>query len=179
MYVSKKNRELIKMKYGCRCAYSGTPLKDDWQIDHLEPLVRHPFSGEPLFKDAHRLENLVPCQRIINHYKGSLDLETFRTWFLGGLHERLKKLPKNPRTEKSRRKTAYLKEVAELFGISESVPFGGMFYFEAIHPAPSRDDNGKQARAQSQSGACQTCGVPGDYADQENRCPRCWAQDSL
>jgi 5-methylcytosine-specific restriction endonuclease McrA len=130
MYISKKNREIIKNKYGGKCAYSGTDLLPDWQVDHIKPLIRHPFSGEPMFGDAHHIDNMVPCQRIINHYKGSLDLQTFRIWFLGGLHIRLKKLPRNPKAEKSIRGKAYLLEVASLFGITETTPFSGIFYFE-------------------------------------------------
>jgi hypothetical protein len=64
-------------------------------------------------------------------YKGSLDLETFRNWFLGGLHKRLDK-PKNPRTEKSKRKKEYLNKVASYFGITPTNPFDGKFYFEII-----------------------------------------------
>jgi hypothetical protein len=44
--------------------------------------------------------------------------------------ERLRKLPKNPRTEKGRKRKAYLIEVADLFGISEVIPFGGKFFNE-------------------------------------------------
>jgi len=40
MYISKKNRELIKMKFGGKCAYSGTELEPDWQIEHIKPVVR-------------------------------------------------------------------------------------------------------------------------------------------
>jgi len=61
-----------------------------------------------------------------------LDLETFRTWFLSGLHTRLKKLPKNPKVEKSIKHKRYLLEVASLFGISEDRPFSGKFYFETL-----------------------------------------------
>jgi 5-methylcytosine-specific restriction endonuclease McrA len=132
MYISKKDREVIKKKFGGKCAYSGTELKDDWQVDHIKPIIRNRFSKCSVFEQDHKIDNMFPCQKIINHYKGSLDLETFRTWFLGGLHERLKKLPKNPKTEKSRKKKAYLLEVASLFNISENVPFNGKFYFETL-----------------------------------------------
>ena len=132
MYISKKDREIIKNKFGGKCAYTGTELKDDWQVDHVKPVVRNWFSKGAVFEKEHHIDNMFPCQKIVNHYKGSLDLETFRTWFLGGLHERLKKLPKNPKVEKSHKKKAYLLEVASLFGISEDVPFSGKFYFETL-----------------------------------------------
>jgi 5-methylcytosine-specific restriction endonuclease McrA len=133
MRISKKNRELIRIKFGGKCAYTGTELKDDWQIDHVKPRImyevgRYLYEGNP-----NDFSNLVPCQKIVNHYKGSLDLETFRTWYLGGLHDRLKKLPKNPKVEKSHKKKAYLLEVAELFGITEDKKFSGEFYFEKLN----------------------------------------------
>lgn len=137
MYISKKNRELIRLKFGGRCAYSGTPLEDDWQVDHIEPLIRDAFTGIPLFPNAHREDNLVPVQKIINHYKGSLGLETFRTWFMRGLHERLAKLPKKPITEKSIRKIEYMNKVASYFGVTAQVPFSGVFYFETINNNPT------------------------------------------
>ena len=132
MYISKKDREIIKQKFGGKCAYTGTELKDDWQVDHVEPLIRNWWTNTAMFEDNHKLDNMFPVQKIVNHYKGSLDLETFRTWYLGGLHERLKKLPKNPKVEKSIKRKAYLLEVAQLFGIEIDKPFSGTFYFETL-----------------------------------------------
>lgn len=129
MYISKKNREIIKQKFDGICAYSGTPLEDDWQIDHLVPKLAFRLSGESGVDD---LDNLMPVQRIVNHYKRCLTLEEFRDWYLGGLHERLAKLPKKPRVERSIKRKEYLLEVASLFGITESKPFSGVFYFEAV-----------------------------------------------
>lgn len=136
MYVSKANRELIKMKYGGKCAYSGTELESDWQIEHIRPVVRNWFDGTMNFKNDDCLENMVPVQKLINHYKHSLSLEEFRTWLLGGLHNRLKKLPKNPRTEKGMKRKEYLLKVAGYFGITEEKPFSGKFYFEIIKLNP-------------------------------------------
>jgi len=127
--MKKQDRKIIFDKFNGRCAYSGTILKDDWQSDHVKPIIRNWDKTLMFPKDDH-IENMVPCQRIINHYKGSLDLETFRTWFLGGLHDRLKKLPKNPKVQKSIKHKAYLLEVAQYFGITEDKPFSGIFYFE-------------------------------------------------
>ena len=132
MYISKKNREIIKNKYGGKCAYSGTELDPDWQIDHIKPVVRNWFKGTMIYKDHDCLENMVPVQKIINHYKHSISLEEFRTWLLGGLHSRLKKLPKKPRTEKGKKRKEYLLKVAGYFGITEDTPFNGIFYFETL-----------------------------------------------
>ena len=134
MYISKKNREIIKQKFGGKCAYTGTDLLPDWQVDHVSPVIRNWWTNTAMMENNHNVDNMVPCQKIVNHYKGSLDLETFRKWVLGGLHERLKKLPKNPKVEKSHKKKAYLLEVARLFDIQPDKPFSGVFYFETLHP---------------------------------------------
>ena len=133
-YISKKDRNLIHGKYDGLCAYSGTPLQDDWQVDHIEPVIRDLYGNGMLHPERHTIDNMIPAQRIINKYKSSLDLETFRTWLLGGLHERLKRLPKNPRTERSVKKKEFLLTVAGLFGIDEDTPFSGTFYFETLNP---------------------------------------------
>jgi 5-methylcytosine-specific restriction endonuclease McrA len=135
MYVSKKNREIIRLKFGGKCAYSGTDLEPDWQIDHIKPVVRNWFDGTMTFEKDDCIENMVPVQKIINHYKHSLNLEVFRTWLLAGLHNRLKKLPKNPRTEKGQKRKDYLLKVALYFGITEDKPFSGKFYFETVTPS--------------------------------------------
>jgi endonuclease I len=133
MKISKKNRELIRIKFNGKCAYTGTELKNDWQIDHVKPRIMYEVGRNTYEGNPNDISNLVPCQRIVNHYKGSLDLENFRNWYLGGLHDRLKKLPKNPKAEKSHKRKAYLLEVAELFGITEDKPFSGEFYFETLN----------------------------------------------
>jgi len=130
MYISKKNREIIKQKFCCRCAYSGTILEDDWQVEHIKPVRRNWWTNTAENKENHNLDNMFPVQKIINHYKHSYSLDDFRNWLLAGLHERLKKLPKNPKTEKSIKHKKYMLEVAQFFGITEDKPFSGIFYFE-------------------------------------------------
>lgn len=138
MYVPKDLRERVRRKYGGRCAYSGTVLKADWQVDHYLPLryyrIAFPSVQDKLQEhpNPNDIENLMPTQRIINHYKRALTPEKFKDWFLGGLHKRLRKLPKNPKVQKSIRHKQYLLEVAELFSITEDKPFSGVFYFETL-----------------------------------------------
>ena len=117
------NREVIYKKFGGLCAYSGTPLEEDWQIDHLIP-IRHGGTDD--------VSNLLPVQRILNHYKRALTLNDFRVLWLGGLHKRLAKLPKHPRTEKGHRRKDYLLKVASYFDIKSDKPFSGEFYFETV-----------------------------------------------
>ena len=126
------------MKFGGKCAYSGTELEDDWQVEHIKPVVRSLSTGKPLFPDGHCIENMVPVQKIINHYKHSCSLEEFRHWLLGGLHLRLKKLPKNPYAERSIKRKEYTLKVASYFGIEPDKPFSQKFYFETLLPEASQ-----------------------------------------
>ena len=131
MYISKKNREIIKHKFGGKCAYTGTELMDDWQVDHMEPIERNWWTNTAQKSENHNINNMVPAQRIINHYKHSMDLESFRN-FMMYFHQRIAKLPKNPKVEKSIKRKAYMLEVARLFDITPNKPFSGDFYYETI-----------------------------------------------
>ena len=132
MRLNKKQRQQIFDKFNGLCAYSGTPLEDDWQADHIKPIIRYFYGCKTKHPEDDNLGNLVPCQKVINHYKHQLSLEEFRTWYLGNLHLKLQKLPKNPRTEKSKKRIAYMRKIASYFGITEKIPFSGTFYFETI-----------------------------------------------
>lgn len=131
-------RERIYNKFGGRCAYSGTPLEPDWQIDHVKPIIRT-WNGYSMYKGDDTEENMVPVQKIINHYKRDLPLHLFRSWYLGDLHKRLKRLPKNPKTERSIRKKEYLLKVASYFNITPEKPFSGQFYFETLNTEPCHE----------------------------------------
>lgn len=111
--MTNKIRQQVYVKFKGLCAYTGKPLGQDWQIDHIEP---H-FYARMWQRDPDRLDNLVPALRIINHYKRCRDLEEFRKYMLT-FHERLKKLPLSPRVNKSARRKEYMIKVAEAFGIT-------------------------------------------------------------
>jgi len=121
-------REQVYNKYNQKCAYSGTDLESDWQIDHVVP-----HRGNKRLRDDN-IKNLMPVQKIINHYKRALKLEDFRGWYLGGLHKRLAKLPQNPRSERGIKRKKYLLRVASYFEITPDKPFCGKFYFETLKP---------------------------------------------
>lgn len=125
--MSKINRDVVYNKFGGLCAYSGTLLDDDWQVEHIVP-------ADKTGRKNNGFDNLLPVQKLINHYKRHLSLEDFRVWYMSGLHERLAKLPKNPRTEKSEKRIIYMNRIANYFNITEDRPFGGKFYFETIPP---------------------------------------------
>ena len=128
--ISKQEREDIKPKYGGKCAFSGTDLESDWQVDHVKQVVRNWWIYTACFDENHTLDNMIPCQRIINHYKHSMGLTQFRE-MIATLHLRLRKAPKNPRSEKTAKRKVYIFKVASYFGITEDKPFSGIFYFES------------------------------------------------
>ncbi len=83
--------------------------------------------------DYHDIDNLVPANKIINHYKRSLSLEDFRD-YMKTFHLRLAKLPKTTSVEKIKRRIQYMNNIAESFGITTDTPFSGIFYFEKQYP---------------------------------------------
>lgn len=139
MYISKKNKQIIKEKFGNKCAYSGTDLDSDWQIDHVKAVVRNIVDGKFLFEGNHNIDNMFPTQKIINHYKHSYSVEDLR-YLLKGLHLRIAKLPKNPKTKKSKKHKIYMLKLASYFNITETNQFSGVFYFETIKEATYKNE---------------------------------------
>lgn len=137
--MKKADRQRVFEMYGGKCAYTGKPLDDKWQIDHIEPQAHYRWgltNGQP-----NDISNLLPTIRIINHYKRCKDLELFRT-FMMSFHKRLSKLPKKTRVQRTTKRVEYMNKVAELFDISVDMPFTGKFYFETINIKCTKPDNG-------------------------------------
>lgn len=134
-------RERIYAKFDGKCAYTGKPLGDDWQIDHMVSKVSHrwnvyykaitPEDIPVMLKEVNRDENLMPALRIVNHYKRSLNLEQFRER-MKTFHLRLGKLPKKTKVHATVKRIAYMNQVAEAFGLTPDKPFDGKFYFEKL-----------------------------------------------
>ena len=129
--MKKAVRQLVYAKYNGLCAYTGKPLDEMWQVDHVIPkcMTIQRDNGVQQHDD---IENLLPACRIVNHYKRSLDLDQFR-WYMSYFHKRLAKLPKNPIVKRSINRKIYMQEIAELFDITPEKPFSGTFYFETIN----------------------------------------------
>ncbi len=127
--MNKKIREEIYNKFGGLCAYTGKPLGEDWQIDHVTPHLHYRFKLAE--GDVNNKDNLFPALRIVNHYKRAHGLEGFRK-YMKSFHKRLAKLPKNTLVEKTKRRKEYMFKIADAFDISIDKPFSGVFYFETI-----------------------------------------------
>lgn len=132
MYTSPKLRNHVFLKFNGRCAYSGTILESDWQVDHLVPLHRSPGLDPITALHLHDLPNLMPCQRLINHFKANHSLSAFRTYQLGQLHILLDLFPEYPTSDRALKRKVYCTRIAQYFGITASKPFPGVFYFETI-----------------------------------------------
>lgn len=126
--MNKKIRSKIYDKYNGRCAYTGKPLDDDWQVDHMESKYGSIWSHE----NVENIDNLMPSLRIVNHYKREYGLEGFRDYMLN-FHKRLAKLPKHTSLERTKNRIEYMHKVADAFGITVDKPFEGKFYFETIN----------------------------------------------
>jgi 5-methylcytosine-specific restriction endonuclease McrA len=93
MKLNKKQRELLKQKYGGYCAYCGTLLGDKWHADHLKPVMRlseivrvdkpnqtYIFkpTGVMLKPENDTEDNYMPACVACNLHKTNMSLECFR-----------------------------------------------------------------------------------------------------
>ena len=122
----KVNREAVYEKYkdeqgNNHCAYCGKVLKSikDMQVDHIISKSQYRFIPRQDKFPINDLSNLNPSCRRCNHYKRSESLESFRTFLLGKLHERLEKL--------------YTVKVGIDYGIVVLREWDKEFYFEKIN----------------------------------------------
>ena len=116
-------RQKVWLKFNKHCAYCGKELKyKDMQVDHMiskynVEMYRNP---ERVFGSNFKIDcfnNLMPSCRRCNHYKREQDLEGFRL-LMKTLHERIE--------------GQYIMKVAIDYGIIQTRPFGGLFYFEIL-----------------------------------------------
>jgi 5-methylcytosine-specific restriction endonuclease McrA len=63
------NRRVIHDKFGGRCAYTGKPLGDDWQIDHVVPKrhgISSVFGGQRLARHLLEIVGNRPAVTVID-----------------------------------------------------------------------------------------------------------------
>jgi hypothetical protein len=143
-------RQRIYSKFDGLCAYTGKPLGDDWQIDHVNSncsyewkLIREGVSKsqrKDRMKENNSEDNLLPALRIVNFYKSSRGLEGFRK-FMMSFHLRLAKLPKKTKIEKTKRRIEFLEKISLVFDIQIDKPFSGVFYFETLKGEDLEQEN--------------------------------------
>ena len=129
MSINKKTRELVYLKYDKRCSYCGNELYSikDMEVDHIIPKKNFFIKNNdkvPYFLvhlkegDVDHYDNLNPSCRACNGFKGTLDLETFRSE-LSKQIERANKYSVNYR-------------MAKRYGLVEENIMPIVFYFENI-----------------------------------------------
>jgi len=132
MKLSKKQRDILRMKFDGRCAYCGCELGEKgWHADHVEAVLRKSercmkSAAKGIFKikatgefhrpEADTLENLFPACAPCNLLKTCYSLEMFREQVSLQV-ERARKSSMNFRT-------------AERFGLIEVSSKPVIFWFE-------------------------------------------------
>ena len=136
MKLSKNKREILKMKFGGKCAYCGHELVSRWQADHIEPVNRESkwvrqldgrmkcvptgVMGNP--ENDHE-DNLIPACAACNNDKFNMSLRQWR--------KRLEDLP----GVCERNHSAYRHAVR--FGLIVPAPKKVVFHFETYVAAAS------------------------------------------
>jgi len=132
-----KKRDRIKAKYGGKCAYCGTVLEEDWQVDHKTSKQYWPYSSTT--GSINDEVNLVPACRICNHYKREKCIESaghhvgYRE-YMKKFHTRLKKLPKNTQVQRTAERIKYMQCIADRYNITVDKPWSGVFYMDIYRP---------------------------------------------
>jgi hypothetical protein len=142
MALSKKQREVLRMMFGGRCAYCGCELPEKWHADHIEAVIRetemvkdkdHRYvlkqTGKLLQPHNDHIDNMYPACPPCNIDKGCGTVEDFRK----GIAFRLGVLRRNH--------SAF--RFAEKFGLVTVNEISVVFHFEkvaqgklpAAHPA--------------------------------------------
>lgn len=88
MKLTPKQRTVLRMKFGGRCAYCGCELTDKWHADHQKPVIR--FNGKMLNPAMDVLVNLVPACHACNLHKHCSSLEDYRRIIDDGRREFLR-----------------------------------------------------------------------------------------
>lgn len=88
MKLTPKQRTVLRMKFGGRCAYCGCELADKWHADHQKPVIR--FDGKMLNPAMDVLGNLVPACHACNLHKHCSSLEDYRRIIDDGRREFLR-----------------------------------------------------------------------------------------
>lgn len=116
--LSKDEREVLKNKYGGKCAYCGDPLVRGWHADHIEPIVRNWTNGTCEKPENENKENYNPACASCNIQKSSLTLEQFR--------EKIQQFVQSLNLYSNQYK------IAKKYGLIKEEDVKVRFYFEAV-----------------------------------------------
>lgn len=138
MKLTKKQRSLLRMKFGGKCAYCGCELPEKgWHADHVKPVYRKLEFGERQPNGQRKIvgtgdhwapendtfENLVPACAPCNLFKSVFDIEEFRNQISLQAGRALK--------------TSVNFRTAERFGLVQVIEKPVVFWFETYNPEES------------------------------------------
>jgi hypothetical protein len=138
MILNKREREMLRMKFGGKCAYCGCDLNGKWHADHVEPVNRKLKSVRDEKRNVSRMvaaggfwspqnnrpDNLFPSCPACNIDKGANTLEGWREY----LHYRI--------VDRLRENSSTFRH-AERFGVVSINPAPLVFWFEQFRAALS------------------------------------------
>lgn len=80
MKITKKQRGVLREKFGGRCAYCGKTLGERWHADHFEPIRREWWKKDGGMERPQNdtLENMMPSCAPCNIDKHAMTLEDWR-----------------------------------------------------------------------------------------------------
>lgn len=121
--ITKKEREVLKQKFGGKCAYCGVTLSERWHADHIEAIHRNWWNpdkkGECDRPENDNIANMNPSCAPCNIDKHASTLEGWRM----KLSRTLDVLNRNNPTYRH----------AKRFGLIEETQSEIIFYFEKIY----------------------------------------------
>lgn len=117
MGLTKREREILKTKYGGKCAYCGCVLPNKWHADHIEPVIRNK-TGTHDTEGLDIIENMNPACPPCNISKGRMTIEVWRGWLAGHVNS-LNLYSKNYR-------------MAKAYGLVEETGNPVVFHFEKV-----------------------------------------------
>lgn len=142
MALSKKQREILKSKYGDKCAYCGCDLPDKgWHADHIEPVLRISerdtspkysgmfklkATGGFTYEERECVENYNPSCAPCNLFKSTFSVEQLRYQISQQIIRA--------------RNTSVNFRVAERFGLLQTVDKPVQFWFEVYDEEVLSDD---------------------------------------
>jgi len=124
----KEEREFIRQKFDCNCAYCGNPLPDKWHVDHKIPVVRLNeydyekrkwiFTGKYENPENDNIDNKIPSCPSCNINKHSLSVDQFRNLIYGFI--------------KSLNRDSTQYKIAKRYGLVKEIDLEIKFYYETF-----------------------------------------------
>lgn len=150
MKLNAKQREELRQRFNCRCAYCGIPLPErGWHVDHVEPVNRHWWKNTKWYQATHgkqkpqmdnperdTWENMMPACFSCNLDKAAQSIEGWRQ----SLENKVRVCRDNYSAFRH----------AERFGLVAQVKTKVRFYFETMECESRSDTNvggGSSARS--------------------------------